>query len=711
MDILTFKNTFINNTNTDDYIHVEDGYKIKILDKNSQINLIEDCDYIIFDDNIYFNSTFGDYLLLELDENFNNIFEILGNKYIHIFNPTYGWFTITRPNTLKVEINEIKNVFLGQKILDYDEDIFDFIPDELKYNNDLFEIDLAYARCEKSMELFDKINRKKINKLVKQNKNEIIAIKAVAGSGKTTTLLNLADIIKTKILYIAFNKALIEEVDDKKRKLKKKNIYPNTFDKLMRNIFISRTNIQNPNITDLKPTSLSKYDDNFNSTPWSHFRFKKTIVKKINLFCNQIEYDNIDDFIKNTDIKDKSPTWIKIFKNIWNLMINFKIITFDSIRKIILINHWAKDYIDKNYKYIFIDEAQDFDTVMLKILLDDTTIPKLFVGDTLQAIYQWRGSINSFDYLPREKTITIEFYTSFRVGNPACEIIRSKFENCYMIAGNNNYTELEIGTIPEDKHVYLFRSWKGLLLKAKETSNIFIKGFDKQIESIKKQHEALSKKTHISEEELSEYEDDLPSFLIKLTLEQLTDLIDKIKNNLVDVEDAICIMTTIHSFKGLESDIVRIYDDIDVHKEPNLYYVALTRGIKKIICDKEYGNVKSNIQIDTIINDENSDFIKLLIEGKTTTKIAELNNIDEAQVMIYFLEINFDFDLLEKLKIYRVNKARQENKPPFCIFTNKTLKNIILNKPTNKKDFLKIIGLGKKTYDSYGNDIIKIINE
>ena len=274
MDILTFKNTFINNTNTDDYIHVEDGYKIKVIDKNSQINFIEDCEYIIFDDNTYFNSTFGDYILLELDENFNNIFEILGNKYINIFNPKYGWFTITRPNTLKVEINGIKNVFFGERILDYEDDIFDFIPDELKFNNDLFNIDIAYARCEKSMELFDKINRKKINKLVKQNKNEIIAIKAVAGSGKTTTLLNLADIIKTKILYVAFNKGLIEEIEDKKRKLKK-NIYPNTFDKLMRNILINITKIQNPNITDLKPANLVKYDERFNSTPWSHFSFKK----------------------------------------------------------------------------------------------------------------------------------------------------------------------------------------------------------------------------------------------------------------------------------------------------------------------------------------------------------------------------------------------------------------------------------------------------
>jgi hypothetical protein len=65
---------------------------------------------------------------------------------------------------------------------------------------------------------------------------------------------------------------------------------------------------------------------------------------------------------------------------------------------------------------------------MLKILLEDTTIPKLFVGDTRQAIYEWKGCINAFDKLP-ENTLIIEFYSTFRVGEPACEEIRQKFEN------------------------------------------------------------------------------------------------------------------------------------------------------------------------------------------------------------------------------------------------------------------------------------------
>ena len=43
-----------------------------------------------------------------------------------------------------------------------------------------------------------------------------MAIKSVAGSGKTTTLLELSKIHKNKrILYIAFNRSLISEIKDK----------------------------------------------------------------------------------------------------------------------------------------------------------------------------------------------------------------------------------------------------------------------------------------------------------------------------------------------------------------------------------------------------------------------------------------------------------------------------------------------------------------
>ena len=78
----------------------------------------------------------------------------------------------------------------------------------------------------------------------------------------------------------------------------------------------------------------------------------------------------------------------------------------------------------------------------------------------------------------------------------------------------------------------------------------------------------------------------MPKFLLKLSAEELQRIIDDIEKNGVPKEECMVEMYTIHSYKGLEGDIVRIYNEIDIKNEQNLYYVALTRGMKRIIMDK-----------------------------------------------------------------------------------------------------------------------------
>jgi superfamily I DNA/RNA helicase len=237
---------------------------------------------------------------------------------------------------------------------------------------------------------------------------------------------------------------------------------------------------------------------------------------------------------------------------------------------------------------IFIDESQDFDNTMLKILLEDTTIPKLFVGDSRQAIYEWKGCINAFDKLP-DTTLTLEFYSTFRVGNPACDEITNKFNNCWMISKSLNNTILEYNIVPNEKYVYLFRSWKNLLKSAEHIQNIWIYNFDSQVEYIKKLHSRLQI-SNLDEDELNEFSDDLPKFLLKMSVKELEKMIDNIEKNIVKKEDCVVEMYTIHSYKGLENNIIRIFNDIDIAKEQNLYYVALTRGMKKIIIDSKRSN-------------------------------------------------------------------------------------------------------------------------
>ena len=268
----------------------------------------------------------------------------------------------------------------------------------------------------------------------------------------------------------------------------------------------------------------------------------------------------------------------------WDKAKQSKLITFETIRKHAYINKWFKSYIDTNYDLIMIDETQDFDMIMLKMLLNDTTIPKIFVGDPMQSIYDFRGCINAFNYLPKEALI-VEFYSTFRVGNPACDIIRSKFKNCWMISKSKNETNFVNLFEPDEKYVYLFRSWRILLQTAEKTNNIWIYNYDKKINEIRNLHKKLQNRNYTDVDD-DKFEDDLPKFLTSITSYQLEQLLNNISNNVVNFEDSVIKFYTTHSYKGMENDNIRLANDIDIIEDENIYYVAITRGMKKILIDE-----------------------------------------------------------------------------------------------------------------------------
>jgi hypothetical protein len=232
---------------------------------------------------------------------------------------------------------------------------------------------------------------------------------------------------------------------------------------------------------------------------------------------------------------------------------------------------------------VMIDETQDFDLMMLRMLLDDTTIPKIFVGDPKQSIYKWRGCINGFEYMPTDSLI-LEFYSTFRIGEPACESIRQKFDDCWMISKSGGETELssELSFDEGVPYTYLFRTWRLLLTTAETIPAIWITGLDKKLDTIRKQHEILHKGYTFDDDE---FEDDLPLFLKSITVDQLEAMIARIEANVVTKERATCKLYTVHSYKGLEDDNIRLANDIRIDDE-NLYYVALTRGKEYILEDE-----------------------------------------------------------------------------------------------------------------------------
>jgi hypothetical protein len=445
-------------------------------------------------------------------------------------------------------------------------------------NKEIEKVRIIYARCKKSMFLLDNIHRRYVNRHVFQN-NEVLAIKSVAGSGKTTTLLELSKIHNTKkILYLAFNKALIRDIGVKVRSQNIKNLFPCTFHSLIREAYVSVKN-REPDITELKPQTIHNIIQWFKGKP---FAIRKQYVDLFMKFCANPTYSTVDEFTMKVHGRD-----IPLLRSLWSKVQLNNLITFESMLKLSLINRWLKGYIDKKYDMIMIDETQDFDIMMLTMLLNDTTIPKIFVGDPKQSIYQWRGCINAFNYLPKT-ALVIEFYSTFRVGDPACEIIRKKFKDCWMISKSNHNTILtnDILTIKDEKYTYLFRTWKHLLGRAQTIKNIWICNYEEQVEKMRKLHTILSTfGGNVDEEEFS---DDLPKFLRSITKEELEKIISTIECKLTSKSEAKVKFYTVHAYKGLEDDNVRIANDNEEKGQEegdNIYYVALTRGMKNIIED------------------------------------------------------------------------------------------------------------------------------
>jgi superfamily I DNA/RNA helicase len=116
--------------------------------------------------------------------------------------------------------------------------------------------------------------------------------------------------------------------------------------------------------------------------------------------------------------------------------------------------------------------------------------------------------------------------------------------------------------------------------------SIWICNYEEQVEKMRKLHCILTTfGGNIDEEEFS---DDLPLFLKSLSKNDLEKLISDIEENITPKQHAKYKLYTIHSYKGLEDNNIRIANDIEDltgNIDTNLYYVALTRGMKNIIED------------------------------------------------------------------------------------------------------------------------------
>jgi superfamily I DNA/RNA helicase len=280
-------------------------------------------------------------------------------------------------------------------------------------------------------------------------------VSAVAGSGKTTTLINALNLIPSElnVLFLAFNKSIAQELSERVPK-DKKNIEVRT---LHAYGFFSLTKSHKIEIDNSKYKKLLKdiisYAENTDLEYLKKYNFKPQQIKMVDDFLfedneKELIEDKVAYFNRVQKLGDLGRLNLIDLKNQDNGIEqlkelsqkhNVEIINGECFRAWLLINLGASilssaDFSDmvflpnhlnlqtQKYDIVFIDECQDLNACqreLMKKAIKPDTGRFIAVGDPAQAIYGFAGAdSDSFQKLiDIPNTITLPLSVCYRCGS------------------------------------------------------------------------------------------------------------------------------------------------------------------------------------------------------------------------------------------------------------------------------------------------------
>ncbi|WP_340152984.1 UvrD-helicase domain-containing protein [uncultured Marivirga sp.] len=474
--------------------------------------------------------------------------------------------------------------------------------------------------------------------------NENIKINAVAGSGKTTTLIAYAESRSknSKILYLAFNKSVKLEATKKFKSKKLFNVEVQTAHSLAfkhvivgNNLEINSTGYKNHELADI-------LDLNIKSEPMAEMIMANHINKFTAYFCNsnatkvgELNYqDTISDKKVYTFVKGNNSYIKKKTREFLAKMNSGEIaMTHDFyLKKFQLLKPQLK------YDYILFDEGQDASPAMLDVFLQQKAV-KVIVGDTHQQIYSWRYAVNSLEMVNFK---AFELSSSFRFNEKIARLAQAIVERKKHLQADVKFHIKGKGEPSKgEQKAVLARTNLGLLTKAidyiSERANLEGIYFEGNINSYTYADDGTSlydvlnlyngKRKFIRDplikkmntlENLEEYiektEDMQLGMMVELVREygnEIPEYIKQLKEKHVENQDrekANIIFSTVHRCKGMEYDSVHLVNDFlteeklkklsqqknlpdlikeKLNEEINLLYVAITRTQNKLYIEEE----------------------------------------------------------------------------------------------------------------------------
>lgn len=558
-----------------------------------------------------------------------------------------------------------------------------------------------------------------------------IRINAVAGSGKTTTVIEYARTrpATSRILYLAFNKSVKIEAAKKFSEKGLNNVKVETAHSLAYRhiVFTHEYKVRPQGYKTSEIVELLSLRGN--GEEHTEYIIANHINRFVAYFCNS-DKQKLQDLNYLDTINDaKAKTFVSSFYDY--IVYQTRILLSKMDKGDIDITHdfYLKKFqlsnVKLNYDYILFDEGQDASPAMLDVFFKQKAT-KVIVGDTHQQIYGWRFAVNS---LEKANFKTYHLSTSFRfsqdIANLAMEVLKLKkyIEKPYTIpiTGKGNSKEIKTKAV-------LARTNLGLLLKAieyvTEKKKIEYIYFEGNINSYTYADEGASlydvlnlynKKHHLIKDKLIKAMknlDDLEDYIEKTEDVQLAMMVEIVKeygNKIPDIikaikekhvenddkEKAEMIFSTVHRCKGMEYDAIQLVNDFI--SEEKLKELTEDKKAKEINATKL--NEEINLLYVAVTRTKNSIYIPETLMPILFPKSAQIHVIktpDEKQKTDLAIK-KTEKKELNKQKAYAVDEVRTRHKDAYKPWTSELDEELTVMycEGVNLKDMAKHFGRTK----------------
>lgn len=273
-------------------------------------------------------------------------------------------------------------------------------------------------------------------------RGDLIHVEAVAGSGKTTTLVEYAkrhpDL---RILYVVYNK----DAQLSARERMPENAEPRTFHSLALEtlrVWRAQHRMKAPtprSYVDAKDVerTLKGHPQQAAINYFSEARHRRVAARLYKQYCEDTQRAPDDAYVRQQrDLLYEQDGDEKIFADAdahfyvdaikllkRAAQLGHSQVTFDACAKLMFLSPPQLD----RYDVILVDEAQDFQAQYLSVVMAWRPLPLVFVGDRNQRIYGWQGSTSVFEVTTptREYALTRSFRFSDAVAEVAHTVIRA----------------------------------------------------------------------------------------------------------------------------------------------------------------------------------------------------------------------------------------------------------------------------------------------